>query len=306
MTAGTSERRREAVQFRADPDTGTVSGIAVTYGEVSPKFNEMIRAGAFDRLPDVRLNLQHTTQLISDPVQWINGPDALRFRAEGLAPGVRALAKRSGIGGASMEYFVLEEHAGDDGAFVVERARLTGLALVDRPAFVGSTIRAAARGRVGTPVSNPWIKSQWQARKSGSCGCQGDSCDEVSFEPGAFDEAISDGRELLALAGSNRPLASRKKGSLSIVAEENGDVSVALDRAAAVTPAGQALASEMDAVRVVARPWVDVEASEYTQEGRHRKFTKAALRGVIVKGTVDDDGWEEIQKAEQRRRRVWL
>ena len=72
------------------------------------------------------------------------------------------------------------------------------------------------------------------------------------------------------------------------------------------------MAGQAQATRVVARPWISIEDSEFTETGSHRTFTRAALRGVIVKPTVANDGWEEIsitgerQTAPGRARRLWL
>ena len=162
-------------------------------------------------------------------------------------------------------------------------------------------------------VPNPWIKVQWEARKSGQCDCQGPDCETVSFAPGAFSEALESDREILALAGSNRPLASRNKGTLAIRETESGNVEIEVDRLAAGTDIGRNVAGQSKATRVVARPWVDVAASEFSEEGTHREFTRAALKGVIVKPTVADDGWSEIEidgerqaAPRERKRRLWL
>ena len=118
---------------------------------------------------------------------------------------------------------------------------------------------------------------------------------------------------MLALAGSNRPLASRSKGTLSLRETQSGDIELEIDQLSAETAIGRDLAGQAKATRVIARPWVSAEDSAFTEQGTHRTFTRAALRGVIVKPSVDDDGWDEIsidqgkrQAAPARRRRLWL
>ena len=96
---------------------------------------------------------------------------------------------------------------------------------------------------------------------------------------------------------------------------ENGDIWIEIDQLAAATEIGRDVAGQAKATRVVARPWVDLEASEFTETGTHREFTRAELRGVIVKATTSDDGWDEIEVdagarpptiRNRRRRATWL
>ena len=243
-----------------------------------------------------------------------NGRDALTMLAE-LPPipaADRALDEiRSGaVGGLSVEFRPVKETR-DGEIRVIQEAVLSGVGLVHSPSYQKSQVEARRRK---ASVPNPWIKDQWEARKSGQCDCQGPDCETVSFAPGAFSEALASDREMLALAGSNRPLASRSKGTLAIRETESGDIDVKIDRLAAETDIGRDVAGQARVTRVVARPWVDVEASEYTEEGTHREFTRVDLKGVIVKPTTADDGWDEIDiddkreaaPRERRRRRLWL
>lgn len=100
---------------------------------------------------------------------------------------------------------------------------------------------------------------------------------------------------------------------LAIRETEGGDIEVEIDRLSAETEIGRDLAGQAIATRVVARPWVDVEASEFAEKSTHRNFTRAALRGVIIKPTTADDGWKEIDiegereaAPRERERRIWL
>ena len=76
----------------------------------------------------------------------------------------------------------------------------------------------------------------------------------MSFAPGAFTEALEGDREILALAGSNRPLASVRKGTLAIRETEGGNIEIELDRLSADTLIGRDLAGQAKATRVVMRP----------------------------------------------------
>ena len=63
---------------------------------------------------------------------------------------------------------------------------------------------------------------------------------------------------------------------------------------------------------VYVRPMIDVEASDYTDEGPVRRFSRAAVTGLLVKATPNDEGHvpvviDGLQVIEERkRRRVWL
>ena len=297
-----------------------LTGTVMRYGDVSPTHRERFEQGSLRMAAAVPLNLFHDAEraiawMPGGGLELVDGEAALELAAE-LPPipaTDRALAEiRAGrTTGLSVEFHAMKERR-DGEVRVIESAELRGVGLVGKPSYEQS--RVEARARKGA-VANPWIKAQWQARKEGACECQGPDCKTVSFAPGAFTEALASDREMLALAGSNRPLASRSKGTLAIRETDTGDIEVGIDRLSADTDIGRDLAGQAKATRVVARPWVDVAESEFTEEGTHRTFTKAALKGVIVKATVADDGWNEVvlegdgkakRSREQRRTRLWL
>ena len=298
-----------------------LTGTVMRYGDVSPTHRERFEPGSLRMAAAVPLNLFHDAEraiawMPGGGLDLVDGEAALELAAE-LPPipaADRALAEiRAGRAtGLSVEFHAMKERR-DGEVRVIESAELRGVGLVGKPSYEQS--RVEARARKGA-VANPWIKAQWQARKAGACECQGPGCNTVSFEPGAFTEALVSDREMLALAGSGRPLASRSKGTLAIRETEGGDIEVEVDRLAAGTDIGRDLAGQAKATRVVARPWVDVADSEFTEDGTHRIFTKVALKGVIVKATVADDGWNEVElegddkptkrSLEQRRMPRWL
>ena len=308
--------RRAAGEIRIEGRR--LSGTVMRYGEVSPSHREKFSPGSIRLAETVHLDLSHDPERV---IAWhpgggmnlLNGRDALTMLAE-LPPipaANRALAEiRAGhVSGLSVEFKALKETR-EDGLRVIQEAVLSGVGVVRTPSYEQSQVEA--RRRKGG-VRNPWLKSQWEARKAGACDCQGPQCETVSFAPGAFSESLEGGREMLALAGSNRPLASRQKGTLSIRETESGNVEIEIDTLSAGTEIGRDLAGQAKATRVVVRPWVDVEASEFTETGTHREFTRAELKGVIVKPTTADDGWQEIEiegerqaAPSERRRRLWL
>ena len=311
------ERRTATVELRVEGRK--LSGVVMRYGDISPSHRERFLPGSIRLAESVHLDLHHDPERA---VAWhpgggmklSNGRDALIMTAE-LPPipaADRALdeIRKGQMSGLSIE-FQAERERRDGDIRVIEAATLSGIGIVRAPSYQQSQVEA--RRRKGG-VKNPWIKAQWVARKSGDCDCQGPSCKTVSFEPGAFTESLASDREMLALAGANRPLASVRKGTLSVRETDGGDIEIEIDRLSAETEIGLDLAGQAKATRVVARPWITVEESEYTETGTHRTFTRAALRGVIVKATTADDGWQEIAfwgerqalPRERRARRIWL
>ena len=128
----------------------TLSGRALVYGDVAPQFRERFVPGAFQDLPStMAVNLQHDASLVVVDAMLADGPRSLDVRAdlpEGSA--VIDLVRRGALRGFSIEFRALQERA-EAGVRVIEQAVLTGLAVVDRPAYPGSVaeVRAGRDGR---------------------------------------------------------------------------------------------------------------------------------------------------------------
>lgn len=150
-------RRREAevrfVEFRADG--GTLEGVAVRYGDTARigPFSEEFRTGSFaGRFEDVIVNLQHDrgrpVARSGAGLELRDGADALRASIAmpdtSYAREARELVDARILRGLSVEFRVLtEEWRGDHR--IINTAELTGLALVDRPAYPESTIAERMR-----------------------------------------------------------------------------------------------------------------------------------------------------------------
>lgn len=150
------ERRYAA--FRASEDGRTLAGVALAYGDVSADFRERFLPGAFGALPAVALNLQHDPALVLAPAGALELADSERaLEVRATLPAASAavqLVKRGALTGFSIEFHARAERRDGD-VRVIERAELTGLALVDRPAYGASTaeVRAsAAHGRGPLPM----------------------------------------------------------------------------------------------------------------------------------------------------------
>ena len=139
--------RRSAIEIRITPDGRGLAGTALRYGDratISGGRRERFEPGAFESLPEARLNLQHSSTAVSSLVVWSDGPHSLEFRADLVEEGVRNLVTRGAISGASIEFLPIEERF-DNGERVIQRAELRGLALVDAPAYPDSRVELRQR-----------------------------------------------------------------------------------------------------------------------------------------------------------------
>ena len=143
----TAAERRAGGEVRVSGRT--LAGTAMPYGTIAPDFRERFEPGAFGEVGAVDLNLQHDPAVVvARAASLTDGPRELSVRAT-LPDGAAALAlvKRGALRGFSVEFKATRERR-EAGVRVVERATLTGLALVDRPGD-GSACRARGRGRGG-------------------------------------------------------------------------------------------------------------------------------------------------------------
>ena len=152
------EFRYAALEFRDAPDSpGVVEGTVLSYGSEAklPGFRERFEPAAFGDLAgaDVMANLQHDrgrplARTGGGGLSFEDSATALRARLE--LPRTRdgedaaELLRRGVLRGFSIEFAVRRERF-TSGVRVVERARLIGLALVDRPAYGDSLASLATR-----------------------------------------------------------------------------------------------------------------------------------------------------------------
>lgn len=143
-------------ECRADLDASTITGIAMKYGDtasVRGMFNEQIAPGAFGRIGDVVLNVQHDR---ARPIARTDGGGLeLRDSADNLFVKAAPVQTREGkdallmvhhrvLRGFSVE-FVADEDSFEGDVRIVKRARLLGIGLVDRPAYGESVAQVAKR-----------------------------------------------------------------------------------------------------------------------------------------------------------------
>ena len=142
-----------------------LEGTALVYGDVArvgsrPERFEAGALGADVGSLDILLNVQHDraralARTGGGGLVLTDTPEALEVRAE-LAQtresdDCLALVEAGVLRGLSLEFVSLREHR-EGTTRVITRARLVGVAVVDRPAYKASTV--AARAEVETP--NRW------------------------------------------------------------------------------------------------------------------------------------------------------
>lgn len=167
----TSKPEYRAVALRFEEER-RLSGTIVRYGEVARiagGIRERIAPGAFGDLSaaDVILNAHHDrkrplARAQGGGLELLDTAEALRMTAElpatAEAADVLNLVRARILRGLSVEMHVLKESR-QLGIRVVERAVLADLAVVDRPAYVGSAVEARADAGEGEGLpALPW----WQ------------------------------------------------------------------------------------------------------------------------------------------------
>ena len=134
------------VEFRAVGDA--VEGTAIRYGDVATigEFSERFERGSI-RFDDVIANIMHDRRKpvarTGSGLTLSDGPDALRARIE--APDttygreMRELLSAGLLRGFSVEFRAIEDRW-EGSTRIVKRAELTGIGIVDRPAYPDSAI----------------------------------------------------------------------------------------------------------------------------------------------------------------------
>lgn len=303
---------REGVSFRVSGRT--LSGRALVYGDIAPDFRERFEPGAFGEVREIPINLQHDRSIIiAERAILTDTARSLDVRAD-LPAGSAALelVRRGALSGFSIEFHARAQRY-EGGMRVVERADLTGLALVDRGAYPQATAEVRAR-------SGRTMRATIPANTDLDCDCVGAGC-KVKFLTDALAQAIQEGIEegkaWVAAHGSYRtPLASASRGTVRArMVGDDAEVEIDLPDSDA---GREVLAAAADA-GVVVRPFVDREAAEFTTDAEGvTTYTKAPIRAFIVSATDKREGWPdpvlvptpgmdpEGRRAAPRRRRLWL
>ena len=283
----------------------TLRGVAMRYGEVARDRPERFEPGAFQPLGVVSLNLQH------DSFREIASTDGGSLRVTDTAAELRveadlregsaelSLVRRRALRGLSVEFRALSEHRDPAGVRVIERAELAGIGLVDAGSYrTGIELRAA--------FSDAWLTAEISFGRSMQCECQGRTCTEVEFEPGAFED-LMERRDVLAVGGGGfaNVLGSTRRGTL-LVDQTTKGLRVGLTNSA--TDTARRVIEAAAVADIFVRPLIDLEASSYEDQGTTRRFTLAVARAILIKPTPNASGHRpaRIRGVQTRQRRVWL
>ena len=307
-------------------ESGAVSGIAVQYGQRSnPRrgkdgvYYDRFEQGCFGDIDllDVTLNRGHNPATTfartgTGGLQLDDSPEALTVRAQPadteLWRDTRTLLENGTLRNFSIEVTIPADAVRFDygtSTRSISACNLTGLAIVERGGNVGTdavlarfnpaieqyaSIAAVASGLI------PYGK-QLQCECLKSIGCRA-----VNFQPGALDD-IAD--SVLAVGGSyDAPVASVAQGGLRFKHTEDGlqwEADIPNDEN------GQKILAAAEVAPVVGRPFIDVEASETTQDGDLLTYQKAVVRSIIIRATDAVEGWTAaaIARTENKREFIW-
>lgn len=283
----------------------TLTGTAMRYGDVSPDFRERFEPGAFGEVRPVPLNLQHDSGIVLAPaVSLTNSPEALRVRAtlpEGS--GVLALVRRRALSAFSVEFKPTREHRDAAGVRVVERATLTGLALVDRGAYPGATAEVRARSGRTLRSSIPYDRDLAceciaQGRPASECvplakfaAIAGVDMERLIAEAFASAQRGELGPDVLAVQKDySRPLASARRGTLRAA---DGDDRLAVEIDLPTGAAGDGVVDAHAVAGVIVRPLIDEARSQFADGPDGREYTKPQVRAFLVGSTDARAGWPE-------------
>ena len=299
-----------------------LEGEAIVYADeaVFPWGLERVEPGAFLPLGDVILNRQHDrkTPLArtgGGGLTLVDSPEALRIRAElpdtPSANETLALVRSKILRGLSIEFHAKQERQDGD-LRIIERAQLVGVGVVDSPQYGESLVEARAQGRLRT------MRGNIPSGKALECRCSPGECTEAIFESGALDGAIDPSQEadVISVVGEyQNAIGSRKRKSLRFWSDGKGGLEYAVD--IPDTARGRALLETMDAVDVIARPVLDLDASEFVIEAGRASYSRAHVRALTIGPTDASRGWTPLRfkrgasddspgAPRRKRARVWL
>ncbi len=288
------ERRTTGLELRAEGRR--LSGVVLTFGEVSPSHRERFEPGSLRLAETVHLDLGH------DPLKaaaWFPGGglelrsdhSALRMVAEvpKIPAGDAALEMvRSGRAtGLSVEFSALKERR-DGNLRVIEDAELRGIGLVRNPSYQQSHVEARRR-------SGRTMTARIPAGRSVECRCSGAACKFAEMAKEGLEQAFNSAfqqfeHEVVAAFGSyDMPLASVSSGTLRGRILGNGDGEVEIDLPADCV--GAATLAAHEAAGVIVRPHIDSAAAASTVEGETRVYQTMPIRAFLVSATDAREGW---------------
>lgn len=232
-----------------ESDGMTVRGVAIKYGDAARLpggRRERIEAGAFGNVTDAILNRQHDRgrplARQPDTLTIIDTAESMRIEARIVdtvdGRDARELIRAGVLTGLSVEMHVESERMDGD-MRIVERARLVGVAIVDRPAYEESLIdraevRMAGDGGVElrffynrdhvirdrAEFGLPEVRKRWGRGYGAAGNGRRDKVRKQRIRAGAFKRSLADAdNEITVTLGARdgKPLGSKTSGSAVFV-----------------------------------------------------------------------------------------
>ena len=314
------EPERRFLECRAEGRT--IIGAALSYGDIAvlPWGRERMVPGAFGDLhdADVVLNVQHRrdrplARTQGGGLTLTDSTERLSITAE--LPATRdaddalELLRRRVLRGLSVEFHPVRERM-DGQTRVLERATLSGIGLVDRPAYPASI--AAVRA---VEIRQRGLTGRWSYNTDTITSNRGRRRKE-RVNPGAFDLGNSElygDREIdLFLGDRSQPLASKNAGSLEIIDGADA-ITIAVARLPSTTYAQdfERLVEEEQIVPGVRAYYTIAEAEDIPDQGPDAEdgvtigvVTKAILTGFSIQSRQPRGNPGEVSL--RRRKKIWL
>ena len=292
-------------------DGRVLVGTAIKYGDVAtlPWGKEKFEPGAFGPVvhADVILNSQHDRQT---PLARTGGggltlsdsPSALIIRADlpdtQAANDVLELVRKKVLRGLSIEFKATQERNEND-LRIIERADLSGCAVVDSGAYPGSSVDARARKK--RKRSGRTVRAEIPVGKPLSCECVPQGSTHIEFSSEAVDNIFNEklfekgSKQIVAayLENYSSPLASTSRGTLRGAIKGTGLKGrrpvVEID--IPDSQAGRDLIAAWESSGIIVRPFLaDIEGELVNGV---QKVKNARLRALIVSATDAREGWPE-------------
>ena len=204
--------RRAAGELRALGGR-RVAGTLLRYGDLArlpDGRSERFEAGALDPLPrSLPLTLQHDRGSPVGMVSLTDSPTELRAAGE-VRASVHSLIQRGALGGLSIEFHPVEERTVPDfGASIreIRRARLSGLSVVDAPAYPAAGVEARQRHHRFT--------GEVPVGANVDCKCADGEAKKVQFGRDAF-RGVEDLDVTAISRGAESVVANTATGSLRL------------------------------------------------------------------------------------------
>ena len=213
-----------------------------------------------------------------------------------------ALVRAGEATGLSLE-FHSEVEKMDGEIRVLEVARVSGIGLVRAPSYDSSRVEARARGGRGgrgrPKERREWIKGGIRYGVTSYCQCLRGECNKILFRPTAFGY-VDDGDDVLAHVGRTTESVGSTRGKTLRLTDTPDALEFLITDAARDTAAGRQLTDLARAkTSIFGRPLLDDAASEFTEEAGVRTYTKAKMRGLLLKpigGSPElREGWDPIE-----------